>query len=69
MAPSSPKRAPEAPTEIVDSMNKPESKLPPIPEITYNGPILPVKQKERLDTRLKFLKFESSFVALRIMHK
>lgn len=39
MAPSKPKRALEAPTEILCWMNREESKLPPNPEITYSTPI------------------------------
>jgi len=37
--PSKPKRALEAPTEILCSMKREESKLPPNPEITYSSPI------------------------------
>lgn len=39
MPPSKPKSAPEAPTEIPDSMNRAENKLPPTPEMRYMSPI------------------------------
>lgn len=40
MEPNSPNSAPEAPTDIFDTINKDDSKLPPTPEITYSVPIL-----------------------------
>jgi hypothetical protein len=40
MEPSNPNSAPEAPTEIFDTMNRADNKLPPTPEITYSVPIL-----------------------------
>lgn len=39
MPPSKPKRALEAPTEILCWMNRDESKLPPNPDITNSSPI------------------------------
>lgn len=44
MPPSKPKRALEAPTEILFWMNRDESKLPPNPDITNSSPISPVIQ-------------------------
>lgn len=38
--PNSPNSAPEAPTDIFDTINREDSKLPPTPEITYSVPIL-----------------------------
>ena len=69
MAPSSPKRAPEAPTWMVDSMNKADSKLPPIPEMMYSGPILTIKGRASLETRGKKLNKKKLSVTLRIMCK
>jgi hypothetical protein len=40
MDPSNPNSAPEAPTEIFDTINRADSKLPPTPEMTYSVPIL-----------------------------
>lgn len=39
IAPSKPKSAPEAPTEMFDWMKRPEKILPPNPEMTYINPI------------------------------
>lgn len=38
--PNSPNSAPEAPTDIFDTINREDSKLPPTPEIRYSVPIL-----------------------------
>ena len=46
MAPRSPNRAPEAPTEMVFLMNRDESTLPPTPETRYMMPILTVRKRE-----------------------
>lgn len=44
MPPSNPKTAPEAPTETVaGSINRADSKFPPIPEIKYSNPTLTAK--------------------------
>ena len=40
MAPSNPKRAPEAPTEIEPCKNRADITDPPSPEIRYSSPIL-----------------------------
>ena len=45
MAPSSPKRAPEAPTDISDLMDREDKRLPPNPEITYSIPIFTAQVK------------------------
>lgn len=37
--PSKPKSAPEAPTEMLDWMKRPDIILPPNPEMTYSNPI------------------------------
>ena len=44
MLPSNPKRAPEAPTEmLLDVRKRADIKLPPNPEMTYNRPIFTVE--------------------------
>ena len=43
IAPSNPKSALEAPTDIFDWINRAESKLPPNPEMTYSKPIRTVE--------------------------
>ena len=44
MAPSSPKSAPDAPTEMLDLMKRADIRLPPSPERMYMMPILTVKR-------------------------
>lgn len=43
MPPSNPNRAPEAPTEILDAVNREDNRLPPNPDMIYNRPILAAK--------------------------
>ena len=71
MAPSSPKRAPEAPTDISDLMDREDKRLPPNPEITYSIPIFtahvkPFKGDEFLgfDFPKNVKGFEDSFFLL-----
>ena len=49
MAPNNPKRAPDAPTDMVglsDGLRlRVDNKLPPMPESTYRTPILTEKSK------------------------
>lgn len=46
MPPSSPKSAPDAPTEMFDCIKRAESRLPPKPERRYNRPILTAEESE-----------------------
>lgn len=45
MAPSNPKSAPEAPTEMVDLMNRADNKVPPNPDTTYRTPIFAANRR------------------------
>lgn len=46
MHPSNPKRAPEAPTEMLFAVRKrADIKLPPKPEMTYSRPVLTVERE------------------------
>lgn len=47
MDPSNPKRAPDAPTEILDCIKRADNKLPPIPEMTYSRPILTILKEKK----------------------
>lgn len=44
MPPSNPKRAPEAPTDMLAWIKSADSMLPPRPEMMYRRPILTVKE-------------------------
>lgn len=45
--PSNPNKAPEAPTEMFDWMNREDNRLPPNPDITYSKPIRTVKDPQK----------------------
>lgn len=47
MAPSNPKRAPEAPTEMFVWMKSDDNKLPPSPEMTYINPIRTARETHK----------------------
>lgn len=48
MAPSNPKTAPEAPTDIFDWMKRADNKLPPNPAMRYSNPMRTTYQRQEI---------------------
>lgn len=53
IAPSNPKTAPDAPTEMFERTKRPDIKLPPSPAMTYSKPIRTVSGNREITEKSK----------------